>query len=208
MGKSNTSLSNKTFPPELKAFVEKALDYYPELKDTDITFKFKPSIKKSTMQAQPDFVSFLKSRKNRHYFILISEKFHIETEEFSILDVEDEVLIGWIGHELGHVMDYHDRSTLGMFVFGFKYLFSKRFLKEEERTADRYAIKHGMYQYILATKNFILNNTSITPEYKKRIKELYLSPEEIMEMVNEMGKDEVEKKVNREVEEEKRNKIL
>lgn len=197
-----SELSHKNFPEKLRPFVKKALSYYPELKETPVTFKFKPSIKKSTMQAQPDFKSFFKSRKNRRFYILISEKFHIENEEFSIMDVEDEVMIGWLGHELGHVMDYRDRGTLGMLIFGFKYLFSKNFLKEVERTADRYAVEHGMYHYILATKNFILNNTSITPKYKKRIRELYLSPEEIMEMVNALEADKVKQKVQREIEEE------
>ena len=158
------------------------------------------------MQAQPDFKSFFQTRRNRKYYILISERFHIEHEEFSIMDVDDEVLIGWLGHELGHVMDYRDRSSLGMLIFGVKYLFSKKFLKEVERTADRYAVKHGMYQYILATKNFILNNTSITPKYKNRIKELYLSPEEIMEMVNEMDTASVEKRVDEETTKEAQQK--
>ena len=38
--------------------------------------------------------------------------------------------------------------------------------------------------YILKTKNFILNHADITPIYKARIKKYYLSPEEIMELVN------------------------
>ncbi|WP_121667511.1 hypothetical protein [Mesonia aquimarina] len=194
--------SNKEIPKSIEKQVEKALSFYPELKETPISFKFKKSIKKSTMQAQPRYESFLRSKKNRSYIILISEKFHIEDEEFHITDVEDDVLIGWIGHELGHVMDYRDRSTLGMLIFGIKYLFSKRHIKEVERAADTFAVKHGMYQYILATKNFILNNTSISPTYKARIKRLYMSPEEIMELVNNLKTEEVEKKVEKEAEEE------
>ncbi|MBW2962585.1 hypothetical protein [Mesonia aestuariivivens] len=194
--------TNKEIPLSIKDQVEVALSYYPQLKDTPIAFKFKKEIKKSTMQAQPSFVSFLKSRKNRAYVILISEKFHIEEEEFSILNVEDEVLIGWIGHELGHVMDYRERSTLGMAAFGLKYLFSTAHIQEVERAADTYAVKHGMYQYILATKNFILNNTSISPKYKNRIKRLYMSPEEIMELVNHLDIADVEKKVEKELQKE------
>ena len=194
--------SNKEIPKSIEKQVEKALSFYPELKETPISFKFKKSIKKSTMQAQPRYESFLRTKKNRSYVILISEKFHIEDEEFHITDVEDNVLIGWIGHELGHVMDYRDRSTLGMLIFGIKYLFSKRHIKEVERAADTFAVKHGMYEYILATKNFILNNTSISPTYKARIKRLYMSPEEIMELVNNLKTEDVEKKVEKEAEEE------
>ncbi|MFD2698656.1 hypothetical protein ACFSQ0_11685 [Mesonia sediminis] len=191
--------TNKEIPLSIKDQVEVALSHYPQLKDTPIAFRFKKEIKKSTMQAQPSFASFLKSRKNRAYIIFISEKFHIEDEEFSILDVEDDVLIGWIGHELGHVMDYRDRGTLGMAVFGLKYLFSTAHIQEVERTADTYAIKHGMKDYILATKNFILNNADLSPAYKARIKNLYMSPEEIMELVNELGADKLEQEVAKKV---------
>ena len=194
--------TNKEIPLSIKDQVEVALSHYPQLKDTPIAFRFKKEIKKSTMQAQPSFASFLKCRKNRAYIIFISEKFHIEDEVFSILDVEDDVLIGWIGHELGHVMDYRDRGTLGMAVFGLKYLFSTAHIQEVERAADTYAVKHGMYQYILATKNFILNNTSISPKYKNRIKRLYMSPEEIMELVNHLDIADVEKEVEKELQKE------
>lgn len=195
--------TNKEIPLAIKDQVEVALSYYPELKDTPIAFKFKKEIKKSTMQAQPAFASLLKSRANRGYVILISEKFQIEEEEFSILDVDDDVMIGWIGHELGHVMDYLNRSTLGMIIFGIKYLFSTAHIQEVERAADTFAVKHGMYQYILATKNFILNNTSISPKYKNRIKKLYMSPEEIMDLVNKLDIVEVEKVVKEEFDKEK-----
>ena len=112
------------------------------------------------------------------------------------------MLIGWIGHELGHVMDYRNRSTLNMISFALKYLFSTAHIQEVERAADTYAVKHGMYQYILATKNFILNNTSISPKYKNRIKRLYMSPEEIMELVNHLDIADVEKEVEKELQKE------
>jgi hypothetical protein len=37
----------------------------------------------------------------------------------------------------------------------------------------------------LKTKNFILNHADIDPDYKKRIKQYYLSPEEIMQIVQD-----------------------
>lgn len=200
--------THKTIPESIRPEVETALMYYPELKDTPIRFKFKKSIKKSTMQAQPEFASFFKGRKHRGYVILISEKFHIEGEQFAITDVDEEVMIGWIGHELGHVIDYKDRSAFGMFIFGMKYLFSKMHIKEVERSADTFAVEHGMYQYILATKNFILNNSKITPKYKARIKRLYMSPEEIMELVNSLKKEDVEKKVEEEMQKEEEKLIV
>jgi len=170
-------------PEDIKTTVNKALAYYPQLKDTKIEFRFKKNIKKSTMQARPTFGSFFKSRKNRHYVILISEKFKIADKEFLTRHIPDTIFIGWIGHELGHIMDYQNRSKLNLIWFGLKYVFSQNHIVEAERAADSFAVAHGMEDYILKTKDFILNNADITQSYKDRIKKYYLSPEEIMELV-------------------------
>jgi len=47
-----------------------------------------------------------------------------------------------------------------------------------------------MEDYILKTKDFILNNADITKSYKDRIKKYYLSPEEIMHLVEEREEKE------------------
>lgn len=172
-------------PERIKNETETALSFYPELNDVNIEVKFKKNIKKSTMQARPRVGSFFRRKSKRKYIILISEKFKITDKEFSTIDVPTDVLIGWIGHELGHIMDYQDRSKLNLIWFGVKYIFSKSHIIEAERAADTYAVTHGMEDYILKTKDFILNNAGITASYKLRIQKYYLSPEEIMEIVNE-----------------------
>lgn len=190
---------HKTIPKSIVEEAKMALSYYPELNDIPIEFKFKDVIKKSTMQAQPTWPSLLKSKNKRKYVILISRKFHIEKKGFNIGDMEKDVLIGWFGHELGHILDYSRRSTMNMILFGLKYLFSKKHLKEIERTADLFAVNHGMSHYILATKDFILNNIYISEMYKARIERLYMSAEEIMEIVNSEEKT-LEKEVDKEIE--------
>ena len=181
----NINLDNKIIPESIKKEVIEAISFYPELYDTAIEFKFKDNIKKSTMQAQPRFASFFKRKENREYVILISRNIQIEGEHFTMEDIPSDVKVGWLGHELGHVMDYRERTNFGMLIFGIKYLFSSAHIKEVERTADTYAIAHGMGDYILKTKNFILDNASLTEKYKERIRRLYISPEEVMELINE-----------------------
>lgn len=188
----NINLDNKIIPENIKREVIEAISYYPELYDTAIEFKFKNNIKKSTMQAQPRFASFFKSKENREYVILISRNIQIEGEQFTIDDIPSDVIIGWIGHELGHVMDYRNRTNVGMLIFGLKYLFSSAHIKEVERAADTYAIAHGMGDYILKTKNFILDNANLSEKYKDRIRRLYISPEEVMELIN---KNKVEEEI-------------
>jgi|SRR5699024_2212279 len=193
-------LNHKVIPDIIRPQVIKALSFFPELKDEHIIFKFKKSIKKSTMQAQPALSGLFKKKNNRKYIIMISEKFHIEEDTFNIMDVADNIVVGWLGHELGHIMDYRNRSALGMVVFAFRYLFSQKHITEVERTADTFAVQHGMGDYILETKNFILNHSAISPAYKARIRRLYLSPEEIMEMVNKLKKKKIRKEIDKEVE--------
>lgn len=179
------SKPKKVIPENIKPEVEVALEHFPELQDVPIEFKFKKNIKKSVMQAQPTFSGIFKSKENRSYKILISEKFKITGEEYRTTNVPKDVLIGWIGHELGHVMDYQNRSSLNLVAFGFRYAFLKEYVKKAERAADSFAVLRGMADYIIKTKQFILENAKIDPLYKERIKEYYLSPDEIMEMVKE-----------------------
>lgn len=177
-------------PDSIESEVAVALSYFPQFKETNIEFRFKKNIKKSTMQARPTFGSFFRRRKNRRYVILISEKFQIADKQFRTRDIPSDILIGWIGHELGHIMDYQDRNKLDLIWFGVKYLLSDNHIVEAERAADSFAVGQGMEDYILKTKDFILNNADITKSYKDRIKKYYLSPEEIMHLVEEREEKE------------------
>lgn len=173
------------YPDSLKDEIQLALDYFPQLTDVKITFKFKSDIKKSTMQAQPDFKSLFKARSKREYYIFISEKFKISDKEFKTVNVPSDIITGWIGHELGHILDYENRGTFNLIWFGLRYLYMEKHIVEAERSADTFAVNQGMEEYILKTKNFILNHADIDENYKKRIKRYYLSPEEIMQIVQE-----------------------
>lgn len=169
-----------TYPEILKNEIETALGYFPQLQQVKITFKFKSDIKKSTMQAQPKFWSLFRSKSKREYFIFISEKFKISNQEFKTINVPSEVITGWIGHELGHILDYENRGSFNLAWFGIRYLLFEKHIIEAERAADSYAVQQGMKEYILKTKNFILNHADISQEYKDRIMRYYLSPEDIM----------------------------
>ena len=187
--------NNKIIPESILEEAKIALSYYPELKDVEIEFRFKEDIKKSFMQAQPKVANLFRGKKDRSYYIFMSSNFLIEKEKFSMAEVPSEVLIGWLGHELGHIMDYRDKSAMGLVIFGFRYITSENYIKVAERAADTYAVNSGMGDYILATKNFILNHSHLSDSYKERIARLYLSPEEILVLVNKLEEDieEVEK---------------
>ncbi|HEV7381643.1 MAG TPA: hypothetical protein VGN64_17715 [Dyadobacter sp.] len=176
-----TGFTNKKIPLVLSEEINKALSFYPELVDTPIRFQFRQRINGSVMQAQPVLRSFFTSR--RAYQINISALFRLTHAAVPIHQLPPEILIGWIGHELGHIMDYENRSVWGMIRFGLGYLVSLKYVKRAERVADTYAVNHGLGSYIIATKHYILDHTSLPDKYKQKIARLYLSPDDIVEQV-------------------------
>ena len=177
---------NKIIPKNILEEANVALSFYPELEDVHIEFSYKKNIKNAFMQAQPKIGHLLKKKENRGYNVFMSDKLLIEDEEFSMAEIPSEVLIGWLGHELGHIMDYLDKSAMELVKFGAKYVSSEAFVKEAERTADTYAINTGMGNYIFATKDFILNHSYFSDSYKERKIRLYLSPAEILVIVDDL----------------------
>lgn len=182
---SMDSYSNKIIPDIIKNEVHIALSFYPSLANTKIDFVFKENIKKSFMQAQPRWNSLFRNKKNRSYVILITPVFHLQGQSIPIEDLPKDVLVGWIGHELGHIMDYMNRSSLSLIGYGCGYIASRRYKTRAEKVADIHAIDHGMGQYIYEAKQYILNHAHIPEIYKDRIKRFYMSPEEVMMLVEE-----------------------
>ncbi|OAQ38265.1 hypothetical protein A5893_15860 [Pedobacter psychrophilus] len=177
---------NKKIPKIIEHNVLIALSHYPELKNTPISFVFKKDIKKSVMQAQPIIGSLLGGKDSRAYRINISSMFKLTHSVTPIHQLPDSIMIGWIGHELGHIMDYEHKSTFGMIAFGLGYFFYEKSLKKAEVAADTYAVNHGLGAYILDTKRFILDNSDLPEVYKKRIARLYLSPDDIVEQIKKL----------------------
>jgi hypothetical protein len=175
--------TNKVYPKSIEKEVLKALTYFPDLKDVPIEFRFKKNIKRSTMQAQPKFIKILSPRSKREYIIFIKKHFQLGNIDKPIEELPKDVLIGWLGHELGHITDYEGMSNFKLVSFGINYLTSNNAIINAERQADEFAIKQGMKDYILKTKNFILNHADISESYKARMRKYYLSPEEIMDLV-------------------------
>ncbi len=138
------------------------------------------------MQAQPVFTTLLHRRKNRRYRINISAQFKLIHTQIPIMEIPDEVMIGWIGHELGHILDYEGMTNSGLVTFGYRYYFYPTYVKQAEMVADSLAVERGMGNFIIATKRFILNHAELPQSYKDKIARLYLSPDVIMEKVKEL----------------------
>lgn len=183
---------HKHIPAVIEKNVLTALSFYPELTNTVIRFVFKRTIKSSVMQAQPVFSTLLNRRKNRAYQINISAMFKLTHTAIPIHQLPDAIMIGWIGHELGHIMDYESRSNVGMVGFGLSYVLSPDYVKKVEQIADQYAVNHGLGKYLIETKRFILNHAELPQAYKDKIARLYVSPEEIVEQVRKLEEQKLE----------------
>lgn len=184
---------NKEIPDEIRSVTLEALSYFPELLDTYIDFEFKKNISGSVMQAQPRVRSLIVNNKeNRRYKIKISRFLELEDEMVPMEDLPRDVLLGWIGHELGHIKDYVGRSSINLMGFGAKYYCSSRFVTKAEIAADTYAVSCGMGDKIVATKNFVLNHDRLPEAYKNKIRSLYMSPGEIMSMVEVSEEDDTD----------------
>lgn len=180
---------HKKIPKIIKESVLIALSHYPELKETEIDFVFKKDIKKSVMQAQPRASTLLRNKKKRAYQINISSMFKLTNSATPIHQLPTNIMIGWIGHELGHIMDYKSRSLFSLMRFGTGYLFSERYVQKAERIADTFAVNHGLGFYIIETKRFILDQSDLPSKYKEKIARLYLSPDDIVEQVRKIEEE-------------------
>lgn len=184
--------SNKTIPSIIEKNVLTALSFYPELKHVPIQFIFKRRIKSSVMQAQPVFNTLLRARGNRAYRINISALFTLTHTAVPIHQMPDDIMIGWIGHELGHIMDYETRSNAGLVGFGIGYISSASYVKKVEQIADQFAVNHGLGHYLVKTKRFILDHAELPQAYKDKIARLYVSPEEIVEQVRKLEEEKLD----------------
>jgi len=176
---------NKTIPPEIKGVTLAALSHFPELLDVNIEFHFKNKIRGSVMQAQPRLGSLLiNNRENRVYRVKISRYLELLDEMKPIESLPQEVLLGWIAHELGHIRDYIERSAVNMMAFGVQYFLSESFKTKAELTADHYTISAGLAEPLIATKDFILSHDRLPRQYQERISRRYMSPGEVLSHVD------------------------
>ncbi|MGB0177507.1 MAG: hypothetical protein ACPF9D_10095 [Owenweeksia sp.] len=176
---------NKEIPASIRAVVLETLSHYPELRETHIHFVFDDRIYNVFMQARPDFLTLLRPRKNRSYTIQMLPAMVLDDKSIPLQDLPEEVLKGWLGHELGHILDYSKRSGLNLIGFGAMYFLSPAYVQRAERRADIYAIQHGFGNYLIATKDYILSQSDLPTAYRQKIQRLYMSSEEVLKIIQE-----------------------
>lgn len=172
---------NKKFTKatELPALI--ALSFYPELKNTIITFEEKEI--KTTMAARPHFGQLL--IRDRSYIIYINNNPE-KSGSVSFYDLGLNEQIGIIAHELSHIANYQTRKTLSMMKCGLYYSLFHHYHRALEISTDTDVIKRGLGMHLYAFSNYILNKSNATEEYKLFKSKNYLLPSQIEEMHNNL----------------------
>ena len=132
--------NKKIIPVEIELECLTALSFYSELKNTDIEFRF--GNLNFTMISKPKPQSLLKDRTQRQYVIIIQKpglsKNNLEWKVLSF-----NAIVGWIGHELGHVLHYSHKSSCGILFTGMKYAVPG-YRRKMEKFTDQLAIQHNL----------------------------------------------------------------
>ena len=113
--------NNKKFLEDLELASLIALSFYPELENTYI--QFKRSNTKTTMETRPVIGSLFKRKINRKYTIHVDNKL-LDNNGILVDSIPFNALVGLIGHEYAHVVQYE-----GMNIYEFGRLGS-RYSKE------------------------------------------------------------------------------
>ena len=157
-----------------------ALQHYPELQHKKISLKLK-SIK-STMQAQPSPNFIVKRKIKRGYSIFVNNNSDLTGLDYTELTFNG--LVGWIGHEFAHLIDYSSMNNRELLGFIASYVFNNRTMRRTERNADRETIKRGLGIQLLDGVAFFEKNKKVSKRYRKRKQKNYLSEEEIIVDIN------------------------
>jgi len=157
-----------------------ALSYYPELKNSKIIFKFGSPV--STMVSRPKLKSIFRSGNKREYEVIVrksgASKNGLEWNELSF-----NSLIGWIAHELGHIVHYSHKTSGGILFTGIKYGFPG-YRRRMERFTDNLVIQHDLGYALFEGTDYCINYSNAKPHYKKYMEKYYLSPTEIKERIS------------------------
>lgn len=161
---------NKTFQPKIKSAALIALSHYPELKNTHIKFLFKNIT--ATMETRPK-INLKTFTKHRTYHVFIN----LNRGKNRALDVDslsESIKIGWIGHELGHIIDYESRTVFSLAAMGFFYVSVPSFKRNIEQSVDIITIRHGLGWEHCEGVEYLLDKSNAPEKYKKNNLKYYL----------------------------------
>lgn len=174
---------NKSIPAELVQVILKTLAHYPELDTVAIEFVINDKMHNSFMQAQPIPIGLIRKRKYRKYKIQLMSSLMIGDSIIPTHLLPEDALMGWFGHEIGHIVDYENMDNIEIMIFGLRYLFSKNYVIRTEKRVDLIAIAHGLGKENIAWKEYVLGQPLLPKAYLDKIKQIYMPPSKVEEIL-------------------------
>jgi hypothetical protein len=169
----------KIVPKELEEVILHTLNFFPELSESKIRFKWQRI--KTTMNARPTLGSVIfRKPLNYRYVVRINSR-----EIDSVIQVKNipfDALIGVFGHEFCHFIDYrtHKKSHLVKRAFDYG---SKKRKETFEKEIDRMAISRGLGCHLYKWSTYVLFDSNVKASYKAFKRSTYLQPHEILELM-------------------------
>ncbi|MDD2798330.1 MAG: hypothetical protein PHV20_07015 [Bacteroidales bacterium] len=175
-------------PEEFSLQMLIALSHYPELQNISIVVKFakigttascRPILPSKGTKVEVD--SVLK-KYHRKYVIRINVK--PDFRGVLLKDVPFNAQVGALAHELGHILDYEKRSSIGLMERAVDYTKSG-WKRKFETKIDKITIAHGMGWQLYDWADFVMNKSTATDKYKAFKRKIYMSPEQIAKYIAE-----------------------
>jgi hypothetical protein len=179
-----TSLSAvHDIPDTYLYYFEQAIASYPELRGIRISMRTAQI--KTTANARPSIGSILfKKRAKRHYVIRMNHSPKEGKIGFDQLDTSAR--IGLLGHEIGHILDYHKGRPGKVLARGFSY-FTKKTKAKFEREIDQLTIERGLGIPLYHFAYYVHYESDASEKYKAFKRAIYLTPEEIIQLIQQLN---------------------
>jgi hypothetical protein len=180
VNESLASFTNIKYPSEIENALMLALSFFPELKNIDIEISY-ASIS-TTMNCRPLIGSLFTTK--RIYQMQINN--HENFDGILMEDVPFNALVGILGHELAHIVDYEAGGILRVIKRGLDYALPSTKTKFEHEI-DMLTIQKGLGWQVMDFADFAMNRSvKATDEYKKFKKEIYMSPVQMKDLFEEI----------------------
>jgi hypothetical protein len=167
---------NKKIPQKYEAAILTALSHYPELKDIKINFT--PVQKhKVPYGTTPALHTLLNKPESRQYNVTILEEAKGPMRQALLKNLPIDAQVGVMGHEIAHVLQYHNMSR-GQLLGSLVSYLQPSFQRKIERGADLATILHGLGKQLLEQAIYIRSIPGYVQQ-RKSINTNYLKPKEI-----------------------------
>ncbi len=151
--------------------IQQILHFFPEISKDSVVLKYK-SIRTS-MACKPVLKEIF--NKKRKYEIIINND--PKDVEIPFDKIPFQAKIGIIAHELGHVLDYQNKSLFQLIKTGLLYIIRNQ--EKYEKSIDYLTIKKGFGWQVLAWSDYAFNHSNASASYLEFKDTYYFNPKEI-----------------------------